>query len=184
VASAADSGGEPGSPQDGSQSQSSARQSVADRRQCPPESAGGFPVTQAFQIAEDDGRAKPLRQPADRVVDQGGNFGVAVCPVAYASGSDGGGLLFLLPAPRRGGAGVGRDAARHFIKPGPQIAAHPQRPGLACQHQKGRLKRIFGVVRVAQRRPARAIDERAMSMQQHGKRRLRPGARRLEDVPK
>ena len=51
-------------------------------------------------------------------------------------------------------------------EPGPQRVRRPERAGLACQDQEGRLGRILGVVVVAEDAPADALHHRAVPTDQ------------------
>ncbi len=66
-------------------------------------------------------------------------------------------------APSRIGSCTGRDAARHAIKPARGRVMAPDRAPAPEEHQKGRLKRVLGVIRVSQQVPAHAQHHRTMA---------------------
>ncbi len=52
------------------------------------------------------------------------------------------------------------------MEPGSQRVAHPERAGLADEREKGRLECVFGLVLVAQDRPAGVQDDRSVPFDQ------------------
>ena len=58
------------------------------------------------------------------------------------------------------------------MEPGRDRVAHPERAGLAHQHQERRLEGVRGLVLVAQHGPAGAPDQGRMPFDQRGERRL------------
>ncbi len=73
------------------------------------------------------------------------------------------------------------------MEPGPQGVAHPERPGLADQHQERGLEGILGMMRIAEDGQADAPDHRAMPLHQRGEGQLghlvRIGREPLQELP-
>ena len=59
-----------------------------------------------------------------------------------------------------------RDPAGDLVQPGAQRIPHPQRPGLARQHEEDRLEGVFRRMLVPQDRAAGAQDRRAVPLDQ------------------
>jgi hypothetical protein len=130
----------------------------------------GRRVTEPFEIPKHNGRPQPLGQVIDLLVqDLPGAFIVLgkstiACPLHDVVSKS------SLPCSRAPCAC--RDALGDAEKPARYGRTAPDRPGPACEHQKNGLKRIVGVVRIAQNTPADPENHRAVADHQLFKGRL------------
>ena len=74
--------------------------------------------------------------------------------------------------PGREGARPERGARGHAVQPGAEGITHPERAGLADEHQERGLERVVRVVLVAQDPLASAEDHRPVALHEHRERTL------------
>ncbi len=75
--------------------------------------------------------------------------------------------------PGGGDPGLGRNSQRHAVQPAADRLAATDRVGPTCQDQECRLRRVLGIVLVAQHLPADPQDHRPMAIDQRREGRFR-----------
>ncbi len=133
---------------------------AADRAHRASQPLGRLVVRQAFDIAEDDRRPEPIRQPGDLTIDDGPELTepglVRVgCELRLLIGP-----LLPNPSPRPVATASAGDPERDPIQPVRQQVAVAQCAGLPDQDQERRLEGVLDVVRVIEQAPADAQHHR------------------------
>ena len=143
---------------------------------CParhPEPRARLFVTQPFEVAKDHRRSIPVRQSGDLVMKHQGHLSPAdvVGRVDRRRRSSGRSSARSINRCRRDFCTLIFSAVRLATpwSQGPRRSGCAQRAGLACQHQERGLKRILGVVQVAERTAADGEDHRPVALDQHFK---------------
>jgi hypothetical protein len=92
--------------------------------------------------------------------------------------------LLDLPPPACAGVGLNRDPVRHTVQPARQRTLdRPDRVSLAHQDQERRLKRVLGIIRIAENLPANGQHHRPVALHECLERRcVTPGRIPLQKV--
>jgi hypothetical protein len=164
------------------------------RARGPAEPPRGFLVAQPFEVTEHDRRSILFRQPTELVAHDllklaPGGLGERIRPRitfvrhdARARGPASAERGCAVPAPAFANA-IGTCVPCESLGDGAEPAAHAVVPGdtrrrLAGQYEKGRLRNILRLVRVAKHAPACADDARPVPADQRGERGLIPDFRK------
>ena len=76
----------------------------------------------------------------------------------------------MLASPRRGGTGTRRDPEGHPVQPARQGVALPDRSGRPGQDEERGLKRVLGIVMIAQDRVTDPLDHGPVPFQERRER--------------
>ena len=154
--------------QTGSQQLVAAGQSAPERPVRAAQAAGRLVLGQTLQVAEHHRDPAVLWKLGDLIEDDRGLFG----PMRVALGSRRRPAGLMSPPAYEVGPKPSRRPVGGAVKPASQPLGPLDAPGLAGENEKGRLKRVVRVIRIAEQPPAHPVDHRPVPGDQRREGRL------------
>jgi hypothetical protein len=140
------------------------RAAALDRAHRPSQTVGGLAVGQAFEVAEHNRQAQPLREAVDLRVEVSPEF--VPVPLVDPTCCHPTTSPLMTTAPGDGDLRLGRRPQGDAVQPTADRVTSADRAGLLGEHQESRLGDILGVMKVAEHIPADVQHHRGVPLDQ------------------